>query len=259
VVEAEPSGFEQPALVITMLAPLFLLGGIVGTYIEFKSPGFGVPGAIAALCFILYFAGHYVAGLTGMEAVAVFVLGLMLVLIELIFIPGIVVLALAGTMMMFGALLWTMVDYYPGAPHWPSFDLFLLPLANLGVALGLAAAMFFLAQYFPKLPLLRRLVLTASEPGGASLTMDEPGAGWLSVRAGDWGKVLTMLRPVGRAGFGGQNYDARSEGDFIAPVTRSRRCGSGAVRLWSKKPEAGGGSAGRPGSWGGLKLPLLMG
>ncbi|MEB3291355.1 MAG: hypothetical protein VKI82_15670 [Leptolyngbya sp.] len=148
MVEAEPSGFEQPALVITMLAPLFLLGGIVGTYIEFKSPGFGVPGAIAALCFILYFAGHYVAGLTGMEAVAVFVLGLMLVLIELIFIPGIVVLALAGTMMMFGALLWTMVDYYPGAPHWPSFDLFLLPLANLGVALGLAAAIFFLAQLF---------------------------------------------------------------------------------------------------------------
>lgn len=218
VVEAEPSGFERAALVITMIAPLFLLGGIIGTYIEFKSPGFGVPGAIAALCFILFFAGHYVAGLTGMEVIAVFVLGLVLVLVELIFIPGIVVLALAGTMMMFGALLWAMVDYYPGAPEWPSFDLFLLPLANLGVALGLSAVIiFFLAQFFPKLPLLRRLVLTASEPGGGSLTMDEPGAGRLSVRAGDRGKALTMLRPVGRAGFGGQTYDARSEGDFIAP------------------------------------------
>ncbi len=218
VVEAEPSGFEKAAFYITMLAPLFLLGGIIGTYIEFKSPGFGVPGAIAAVCFLLFFAGHYVAGLTGMEVVAVFVLGLMLVLIELIFIPGIIVLALTGTVMMFGALLWAMVDYYPSAPEWPSLDVFLLPLANLGVAIGLSGVViFFLAQFFPKLPVLRRLVLTASEPGGGSLTMDEPGAGRLSVRAGDRGKALSMLRPVGRAEFGGQSYDARSEGDFIAP------------------------------------------
>jgi membrane-bound serine protease (ClpP class) len=223
VVEAEPSGFEKAALYITMLAPLFLLGGIIGTYIEFKSPGFGVPGAIAAVCFLLFFAGHYVAGLTGMEVIAVFVLGLLLVLVELLFIPGIVVLALAGTLMMFGALLWAMVDYYPSAPEWPSLDIFLLPLANLGVAIGLSGvAIFFLAQFFPKLPVLRRLVLTTSEPGGGSLTMDEPGAGHLSVRAGDRGRSLSMLRPVGRAEFGGENFDARSEGDFIPPGTEVR-------------------------------------
>jgi membrane-bound serine protease (ClpP class) len=218
VVEAEPSGFERMALVITMLAPLFLLGGIIGTYIEFKSPGFGVAGAIAAVCFLLFFAGHYVAGLTGMEVIAFFVLGVILVLVELIFIPGIVVLALLGTFMMFGALLWAMVDYYPSAPEWPSFDVFLLPLANLGVAIGLSGvAIFFLAQFFPKLPVLRRLVLTANEPGGGSLTMEEPGAAKMSVRAGDRGKALSMLRPVGRAEFGGESFDARSEGDFIPP------------------------------------------
>lgn len=218
VVEVEPSGFEKAALLITMLAPLFMLGGIIGTYIEFKSPGFGVPGAIALLCFILFFAGHYVAGLTGMEVIAVFVVGLLLVFIELLFVPGIVVLALTGTLMMFGALLWAMVDYYPSGPEWPSLDLFLLPLANLGVAIGLSVVIiFFLAQYFPKLPLLGRLVLTASEPGGGSLTMDEPGSSRLKVRAGDRGKALTMLRPVGRANFDGQTCDARSDGDFIAP------------------------------------------
>jgi len=138
----------------------------------------------------------------------------------LIFIPGIIVLALAGTLMMFGALLWAMVDFYPSAPEWPSLDVFLLPLANLGVAIGLSGvAIFFLAQFFPKLPLLRRLVLTTSEPGGGSLTATEPGAGRLTVRAGERGKALSMLRPVGRAEFGGESYDARSEGDFIAPGT----------------------------------------
>ena len=220
VVEAAPSGFERAALIITMLAPLFLLGGIIGTYIEFKSPGFGVPGAIAAVCFLLFFAGHYIAGLTGMEVVAFFVLGVVLVLVELIFIPGTVVFALVGSMLMIGSLLWAMVDYYPDVPHWPSAEVFLLPLANLGVAIGLSGvAIFFLAQFFPKLPVLRRLVLTANQPAGDSLTLDEPGAAQATVRAGDRGKAISLLRPVGRARFHGEVFDARAEGEFLPAGT----------------------------------------
>jgi len=220
VVEAEPSGFERIALVLTTLAPLLLLGGIIGTYIEFKSPGFGVPGFLAAVCFLLFFAGHYIAGLTGMEVVAVFVIGLALVLIELIFIPGIVVLALLGVLLMVGALLWTMVDYYPSAAQLPSFDMFLLPLANLGTAVGLSAvAIYFLAAFFPKMPGLRRIILSAAEPPGDSLVPSEPGAAHGAVRAGDRGKTLSLLRPVGRAEFGGEIFDARTEGDFLEAGT----------------------------------------
>lgn len=220
LVEAEPSGFERLALILTTLAPLLLLGGIIGTYIEFKSPGFGVPGILAAICFLLFFAGHYIAGLTGMEVVAVFVIGLMLVLVEIIFIPGIIVLALLGTMLMVGALLWTMVDYYPSAAQWPSFDMFLLPLANLGTAIGLSAVViYFLAAFFPKMPGLRRIILSATEPAGDSLVPSEPGAARSPVRAGDRGKTLSLLRPVGRAEFGGEIFDARAEGEFIMPGT----------------------------------------
>jgi membrane-bound serine protease (ClpP class) len=52
--------------------------------------------------------------------------------------------------------------------------------------------------------------------------MDEPGAGHSSVRAGDRGRSLSILRPVGRAEFGGESFDARSEGDFIPPGTEVR-------------------------------------
>ncbi|HYR57877.1 MAG TPA: hypothetical protein VEO95_04580, partial [Chthoniobacteraceae bacterium] len=63
----EPSGFEQVALWITALAPLFLLGGILGAYIEFKTPGFGLPGIVSICCFAIFFLGHYLAGLAGWE------------------------------------------------------------------------------------------------------------------------------------------------------------------------------------------------
>jgi membrane-bound serine protease (ClpP class) len=39
------------------------------------------------------------------------------------------------------------------------------------------------------------------------------------VRAGDRGKALSMLRPVGRAEFAGEVVDARAEGEFVEPGT----------------------------------------
>src|SRR5256885_1956288 len=57
-----PSGFEQLAFWITALAPLLLLGGILGAYLEFKIPGATMPGIISAICFALFFLGHYLAG-----------------------------------------------------------------------------------------------------------------------------------------------------------------------------------------------------
>lgn len=218
VIEAEPSGFERAAQIITALAPLLLLGGIIGTYIEFKTPGFGVPGVLAAICFLLFFAGHYIAGLTGLEVIAIFVLGAILVILELLLFPGVAVIALTGAALMVGSLLWAMVDYYPGTPEWPPFDAFLRPLLNLGVALGLSGiAMFFLAQFFPQIPVLRRLVLAASQPGGDALNVDGPDA--VAVRPGDRGRTLSMLRPVGRAEFGGTVLDARTEGEFLPAGT----------------------------------------
>ncbi len=85
IAKIEPTGFEQLAFLITALAPLLLLGGILGAYLEFKIPGVMWPGVISAICFALFFLGHYLAGLAGWEVVALFILGMVLVLIEILF------------------------------------------------------------------------------------------------------------------------------------------------------------------------------
>src|SRR5207248_9224010 len=84
VVQLRPTGFEHLAFWITALAPLLLLGGIVGAYLEFKIPGATLPGVISAICFTLFFLGHYLAGLAGWDAVVFFGLGLALVFIEVL-------------------------------------------------------------------------------------------------------------------------------------------------------------------------------
>ena len=97
----EPTGFEQIAFWITALAPLLLLGGILGAYLEFKIPGVMWPGMISAICFGLFFLGHYLAGLAGWEVVALFILGMVLVLIEILFFAhSTIIFGLVGVFLM---------------------------------------------------------------------------------------------------------------------------------------------------------------
>ncbi|MEI6073333.1 MAG: NfeD family protein [Verrucomicrobiae bacterium] len=221
LVRVEPSGFETLAQWITMLAPLFLLGGAIGAYIEFKSPGFGVAGVLSALCFLLFFTGHYIAGLTGLEVVAVFALGAALILIELVFFPGVAVVALLGAGLMAGALFFAMVDFYPAQPLEFSFELLARPMINLGIAVaGSVFCIAILARYLPDLPLFRRLFLSAQSVSGPSRPADPAAAS--PFVAGDTGTAQTILRPSGKAVFANALADVVTEGQFIEAGTAIR-------------------------------------
>jgi membrane-bound serine protease (ClpP class) len=216
----EPSGFEQVAFWITALAPLFLLGGILGAYIEFKAPGFGLPGILSACCFLIFFTGHYLAGLAGWEVGALFFVGLLLVLGELFLHPGTVIPGLAGALLMVGAVIWAMVDRYPGEPFLPTSAMLVRPLVNLAVAFVLAVlAAFALAKYLPHTSLYHHIVLENSVGGSEPIAVPAS-AGNVSV--GHHGIAHTMLRPAGKADFAGHLLDVVTQGDFIDPGSRIR-------------------------------------
>jgi membrane-bound serine protease (ClpP class) len=167
----EPSGFEQIAFWITALAPLLLLGGILGAYLEFKIPGVMWPGIISATCFGLFFLGHYLAGLAGWEVVALFILGMVLVLIEILFFAhSTIVFGVVGVFLMLASLLWTMIDRYPGQNFFPTGNMLAMPLLNMFIALvGSLIVIALLARYLPRTSLYRRFALMDSNPPGPSL------------------------------------------------------------------------------------------
>lgn len=223
IVQVDPSGFEILAQWITLLAPLFLLGGAIGAYLEFKSPGFGVAGVLSALCFLLFFTGHYIAGLTGLEVVAVFALGVLLVLLEVIFFPGVVFVAALGTGLMLGSLFFAMVDFYPAQPLDFSFELLARPMWNLSLAI--VASIFsiaLLARFLPDLPVFRRLFLPARSPSGPSLPPATTFGKTPAFSVGDTGTASTTLRPAGKALFGDSLVDVVTQGQFIEAGTRIR-------------------------------------
>jgi membrane-bound serine protease (ClpP class) len=222
VVTIEPTGFEQIAFWITALAPLLLLGGILGAYLEFKIPGAMWPGLISAICFALFFLGHYLAGLAGWEVVALFVLGLVLILIEILFFAhSTIVFGVLGVFLMIASLLWTMIDRYPRQPFLPTGKALAIPLLNMLIAIvGSFIVIALLARYLPRTSLYRRFALIDSNPPGPSLVgVPRQFATALALAPGMQGTAVTVLRPSGKARFADHLVDVVTEGEFIPPQT----------------------------------------
>jgi membrane-bound serine protease (ClpP class) len=225
LVALDPSGFERLAFWITKLAPLLLLLGIICAYLEFKIPGASLPGVIAAFCFALFFLGHYLAGLAGWEVVALFVLGVVLVLVEIMFFAhSTIVFGVVGVFLMLGSLLWAMIDRYPGETFLPTGQMIALPLRNLFFAmLAATVVIMILARYLPSTNLYRRFALMTTNPPGPSLAgAPREFATALALTPGMEGAALTTLRPSGKARFADHIVDVVTEGEFIAadtPVT----------------------------------------
>jgi len=221
IVRVEPSGFESVAQWITLLAPLFLLGGVMGAYLEFKAPGFGVAGVLSGVCFLLFFGGHYIAGLTGLEMVALFVMGVLCILLEVVFFPGVFFLALGGALMVLVAIFFSMADLYPAQPLRFSFDLLHIPMRNLTIALvASAAGIVLLARFLPSIPVFRGLFLSSSSPAGPSLAPVVTEIGTEArIAVGDSGSALSILRPSGRAEINGALFDVMTNGEFLEEGT----------------------------------------
>ncbi len=222
IVTIEPTGFEQIAFWITALAPLLLLGGILGAYLEFKIPGVTWPGVISAICFALFFLGHYLAGLAGWEVVALFILGMVLVLIEILFFAHTtIVFGVVGVFLILASLLWTMVDRYPGQNFFPTGKALAVPLLNMFIAIvGSFIVIALLARYLPRTSIYRRFALMDSNPPGPSLAgVPRHFVTALTLTPGTQGTAITVLRPSGKARFADRIVDVVTEGEFIGPQT----------------------------------------
>ena len=87
-----------PVLITVTVLYLGLLMsfGFLGLLMEFYTPGFGIIGGIGLTCLALFFFGHAVVHLAGLEELLLFGVGLVLLGIELFVTPGFGVLGVLG-------------------------------------------------------------------------------------------------------------------------------------------------------------------
>lgn len=225
VLVAEPTGFEWIAIWVTRYAAILILVGLAGGYLEMQTPGFGIPGFIALGAFALFFFGHYVAGsLAGQETAVVaiiFILGIVLIAVELLAAPGTILPGILGFCCVMVALVYAMSGWEiapagenaPGGIG-PAIAPYAVGLRNFALGGGGAIVLItLLALWLPVLRPFRALVLH-SAAGGTLLDAPAMQAA-VRARAGDGGITRSALRPYGSVEIGGKLVEAMVEGGYL--------------------------------------------
>lgn len=198
--ELEVSFSEHIARFVThpVVIPILLSIGSLGLVLELYSPGFGVPGMMGITALLLFFFGHFIAGFAGLEAIILFVAGMILLIIEFL-TPGFGIFGMLGI----GSMIGSMIFASYSTLH---IVISILIAAVITIVVGVITF-----KTFGMRGPMKRLVLTDS------LTTRE---GYVSYETKDEyvGKVgiaLTPLRPVGTILVEKERLDAVSEGSYI--------------------------------------------
>lgn len=230
LITAEPTGFESIAIWVTRYAAILILIGLAGGYLEMQSPGFGLPGFVSVAAFALFFFGHYVAGsLAGQETMvvaAVFIVGIVLIGVELLAAPGTILPGIFGFLCVMIALVyamsgWEMVPSSGGDAG--SFHLAAYATGFRHFALGVTGAAILitlLCLWLPDLRPFRSLILQTS--AGGTLHDAPAMQAAARARAGDTGTARSALRPYGTIDIGGRLIEAMAEGDYLQSGTAVR-------------------------------------
>jgi membrane-bound serine protease (ClpP class) len=202
---------------------ILMMVALLGLYIELNTPGVGLPGLVAVICFAIIIGSKYLTGMANWIEVALFVVGLLLLVIEVFILPGFGITGVLGIICILAGLFGMLVKNPPDRLPWPDspygWQLFTQGIFGFLIGIvGFGIVAYFLSRFLPKLEFLSGLILTPSAKKEAERLISSTGlpeSSDRSVRVGGKGKALTILRPAGKAKFGDFFVDVVAEGDFI--------------------------------------------
>jgi len=188
---------------------LLIIGGI---YFEMQTPGIGFALVVAVIAAVLFFAPLYIQGLADNWEIALFVAGVVLILLELFVIPGFGVAGILGIICLVCGLAFSMVanDYFNFSIAAPGmlFNSFLLVIASMVTA---TIVMVIFGKSLLKTKAFKRLVLQDEQRSEEGYTSSRLNAELVNRE----GVAKTVLRPSGKVEIDGKWYDAVALDGFI--------------------------------------------
>ena len=199
-IEMEPTLAENIARIAThpLVVPVLLSIASLGLVMELYSPGFGIPGTMSLAAFSLFFFGHSIAGFAGYESVLIFVIGLILLILEL-FVPGGILGIIGG-----GLMIVSLLFAGESVTHMAYSIIIAMFIAVVGMVI-------IMKLFGKKLHVFNKLVLkdaTTTEEGYVS------NENRIEL-VGKTGVTQTPMRPAGVIVVDNERIDAVSEGSFI--------------------------------------------
>ena len=230
----EKSGSDSILTLLTSAAvtSLLLIAGLVALYLEITSPGFGIPGTIALICFAVVFGASGLMGTLGPIEILLFLIGVTLLLLEIFLIPGFGIAGISGIVLILLSLVFSRQDFY-----WPQFDwqwtivrrsLGIVGMSVIGGILSIGVIM----AALPRVSLFDRIILKdPGDPGYAGKSRrrrrhnkdtaadKESVTASTAIEPGSIGVAVTDLRPVGKIKINKDIFVAETDGEYYSKGT----------------------------------------
>lgn len=188
---------------------LIIIGGI---YFELQTPGVGFPLIAAVIAATLFFGPLYIQGLADNWEIALFVIGILLIVVEIFVIPGFGIIGILGIVCLVCGLAFSMVanDFLNFKVSAPGLLLqsFLLVMASMGTSIIL---MVIFGKSMLQSRAFKRLVLQDEQRATEGYTSSMQMADLVNKE----GITKTVMRPSGKIEIDGKWYDAVALDGYI--------------------------------------------
>lgn len=215
----EWSTLDKAVLILNnpFVTGLLFVIALIALYIEFASPGIGIGGLTALVCFSLFFWSRFLGGTAEWLEVMLFLCGLILIIVEVFVIPGFGVWGISGLLLILSSLVLASQTFVIPRTEGDLTDMSQSLAMVLGSGVIFAIAAIWITSRLGYIPVLNRFAL--SPPTNTSSPTDsldgaaEPEG--MSVSVGETGIAESPLRPAGKVVFGDDYLDVVSDGTFI--------------------------------------------
>jgi membrane-bound ClpP family serine protease len=193
---------------------LLLIGG-AAVYAELQTPGVGLGGMIAFICFLLYFWAHFFEGTATALEILLFVSGLGCLVLEIFIFPGMGLFGLFGGAMIIVSLVLASQTFVLPRNSYEIEQMQHSLLVVGGAALGVVAAIAGLRRWLPHAPLFNRMLLEPPSPEELEdLDYRETLVSYEHL-LGRNGEAITRLAPSGKARIDDELVDVITTGEFL--------------------------------------------
>ncbi|WP_082881213.1 NfeD family protein [Lederbergia galactosidilytica] len=197
---------ESLAKLVTnpVVVPILLSIASLGLVLELYTPGFGVAGGMGLTALVLFFYGHYIAGLAGYETLILFILGIILVVAEF-FLPG-GIAGLLGAVAIIGSIIMAGQN-----------TVYMAVSVIIALFLAAVAIIIMIKVFGKRMKFFKKLILTDSTNTESGYVSNVNRLDLI----GREGIALTDLRPSGTVVIDDERLDVVAEG-YIEAKTKVR-------------------------------------
>lgn len=191
-----------------IVSSILIMIGFFGLMAEIKTPGWGVAGTTGLIALALFFGSSYILQLASVLEILLFVVGLILLLVEIFVIPGFGITGISGIVLIFASIFLSLL----GSKPFIDTEAISVAIIQLSGALLFAIiGMFLLVKYLPKSSAFNKLVLAESENADKGFVSYPSDMGLI----GKSGVAFTTLRPGGTAIIDGKKVDVVADSEYI--------------------------------------------